>query len=388
MATVFWFCVFATLYPYVVFPATLWICTTLAGAANRRREPVDALEIIEPFTIIVLAHNEEAHIERKIRESIPVIEIHPQSVLLIVSDHSSDRTVAVASAIAHSQVKVVESTFGRGRALASNFAVGLSQHEFLLFTDVETRVPPETARTMFSILRSERVGCVNAEIIYRHELHDNISEAAGFYWHFEGLLRSAETRMGLYATASGPCMAFRRSLFRELPPTGDVDFTTPLDVIDQGYRCMHLPGCVAYDVMPANAAAEFNVRARMVAKNFSGIVSRWGFRNNFEHPLYTWALYSHKILRWLVLFFLLGALLSNVALLKRHWIYDVNFVLQVAFYLMAVMGWIGYRKKKAWPFVQTAYAFVLAHLAFAVGILKIVTGSVQSYYIPTSQLRT
>jgi len=54
--------------------------------------------------------------------------------------------------------------------------------------------------------------------------------------------------------------------------------------------------------MLANAGAEFNV----VAKKFSGIVSRWGVHKLFEHPLYTWVQYSHKILRWLVPLFYSG----------------------------------------------------------------------------------
>ena len=387
MEIVFWTCVFATLYPYVVFPTTLWIYSMVAGKADQHRSTVDEVATIAPCTIIVLAYNEEKHIAGKISEMIPALELNPQNVLLVVSDYSSDCTVAVAAAIGHPQVRVVENKLERGRALASNFAVGLADNEFLVFTDVETHAPAETVRTMVKALGCNRVGCVNAEIVFRHEAEDHVSEAAGLYWRFEMALRTLETTLGLYATGSGPCMAFRRSLFRELPPTGDVDFTTPLDVIDQGYRCAHLSGCIAFDVMPANASIEFKVRTRQVAKNFSGTLSRWGMRNVFKHPLYTWALYSHKILRWLLPFFLLGVFCSNLALVKRHWVYDLTLVLQMAFYLMAFLGWIAYRKKKTWPIVQQVYAFVLANVAFLLGILTIVIGHVPSYYVPTGRLR-
>src|SRR5205807_240578 len=159
-------------------------------------------------------------------------------------------------------------------------------------------------------------------------------------------LRTAETRLNIYATGSGPCMAVRRSMFKELPPTGDVDFTTPLDVVDAGYSCAHLYGSVAHDVMPANAAGEFRVRIRMVAKNFSGTLSRWGWRNIARRPAYTWALYSHKIFRWLTPFFLLSTILSNLFLIDRGWLYDSTLALQAAFYGMAVAGWIAYRQNK------------------------------------------
>jgi cellulose synthase/poly-beta-1,6-N-acetylglucosamine synthase-like glycosyltransferase len=387
MEAVFWICVFATLYPYTVFPTILWAGSKVAGVADRQPKSGEEDADVEPFTMVVPAHNEEINVGEKIRETIPLLEKHPQSVLLIVSDHSTDNTVAVASAIVHPQVRVLENKLGRGRALATNFAVGLARTEFLVFTDIETRVPAETIRAMIYALRRERVGCVNAEIVLSHAPEDNVSEAAGLYWRFEMALRTLETRLGLYATASGPCMASRRSLFRELPPTGDVDFTTPLDVVEQGYRCAHLAGCIAFDVMPVNASAEFKARARQVAKNFSGTLSRWGLRNALRHPLYTWALYSHKILRWLMPFFLLAAFLSNASLIGHNWIYDLTLVLQVAFYLMAVVGWFGYRKKKAWPFVEKMYAFALAHLAFFVGVLQVATGRVPAFYIPTRQIR-
>lgn len=386
MEFAFWFFVVSCFYPYVIFPTILRACAMIARRPERNRASVDGSTGAEPFTIILLVHNEEANVERKIKETIPSLETHSQNLLLVVSDHSSDNTVAVATAVAHPQVRVVASRVGRGKALASNFAVGLADNELLLFTDVETLVPDETIRTMLSVLRCEGVGCVNPEIVFGHKSGDEVSEAAGFYWRFEMWLRTIETSLRLYATSSGPCMAVRRSLFRELPPTGDADFTTPLDIVEQGYLCVHLPECYAYDVMPASAGAEFKARTRMVAKNFAGTLSRWGIRNIFKHPAYTWALYSHKIMRWLVPFFMLGAFLCNVMLINQYWLYDLALALQVAFYLLALVGWIGYRHKRKWPVAQKIFAFVLANLAFSLGILKAVTGRVPSYYVPTSQL--
>jgi cellulose synthase/poly-beta-1,6-N-acetylglucosamine synthase-like glycosyltransferase len=382
----FFICVAAVLYPYVVFPAILWASAKLVGSVDYGRTVPHKDVGTEPFTIILAVHNEQARVANKIKETISVLETHPQNTMLVISDHSSDDTVAVASAIAHPQVRVLKSKFGRGKALASNFGVGLATNELLVLTDVETRVPDETVGAMLSALRCDGVGCVNPRIIFSHNQDDQVSAAAGFYWRFEDWLRNVETVLGLYATSSGPCMAIRRSLFRELPPTGDADFTTPLDVIDQGYRCVHLPDCFAYDVMPANARAEFRARTRMVAKNFSGTISRWRLRNVFRHPLYTWAIYSHKILRWSVPFFLLGVFISTAILIGTHPIYDLALALQVAFYAMAAIGWTSYRKQRGWPIVEKAYAFVLANAAFAFGIIKVAAGRVPSYYIPTGHL--
>jgi cellulose synthase/poly-beta-1,6-N-acetylglucosamine synthase-like glycosyltransferase len=381
----FWGCSIAALYPYAGYPAILSLAARFGDANDRPAGKLAPLATAEPFTMIVPAHNEEANVSEKIRQTIPLLA-NPESKLLIVSDHSTDATLAAARASGHPQVLVVENAGGRGRALATNFAVGFAQTEVLIFSDVEARVPEMTVQRMLAVLAVPQVGCVNPRSSLSHNPDDEVSKAAGIYFRFENWLRVAESKLGLYATSSGQCMAIRRKLFRALPATGDVDFTTPIDVVDQGYRCLHLPDCLAFDTMPPGPEAEFRSRARMVAKNFSGTVSRWGWRNVPRHPLYTWALYSHKILRWLVPFFLVGAFLCNVTLVRQSSVYQIAMAMQCLFYLAALAGWTSSRVRKNWPIIGKIFAFVLANSAFAVGVIRAVSGNVPSYYVPTSQL--
>jgi hypothetical protein len=147
-----------------------------------------------------------------------------------------------------------------------------------------------------------------------------------------------------------------------------------------------MSGCLAYDVSAPSAEVEFKTRVRMVAKNFAGTILRWGWRNIFRRPLYTWAIYSHKILRWLTPFFLLAACAANALLLGRGLPYTALFLLQVAFYAAAALGWLGYRRGRKWPVLLPLYAFVLANVAFFVGVLKSLRGDAPSYFVPTHQL--
>jgi cellulose synthase/poly-beta-1,6-N-acetylglucosamine synthase-like glycosyltransferase len=383
----FWLGAIAAIYPYALFPAALWIASAIIGSrastASRAPDPQSRVS----FSMIVAAHNEQADIVRKIEEVLPALALGPANELIIVSDYSSDGTVAAAKSVAHPQVRVLVNTGVRGKAGAINYAVPHARNEHLVFSDVETRVPVETISKLVDMLDHPRVGCANAQIVFANESGDTVVAADGLYWRFETWLRAVETRLDLHATSSGPCMAVRRALFRGLPPTGDVDFTTPLDVIEAGYSCVHMADCLAFDVLPGNAAVEFKVRVRMVAKNFSGTISRWGWRNVFRRPLYSWALYSHKILRWMTPFFLLVVLSANVLLIGRSWFYDAALMLQVAFYAAAFAGRIAYRQHRAWPIVPQVYAFVLANVAFFVGVLKSLLGLAPSFYLPTRHLQ-
>jgi glycosyltransferase involved in cell wall biosynthesis len=387
MRSILWLSVIIGAYPYTGYPIILWLVLAIKG---REGAPSAVASVAAtqspPFTMIIAAHNEALTLPKKIKETLEALEADPRNELLIISDHSTDQTVEVVSDLRHAQIRVAENTKGRGRASAHNCAAQQARNEVLIFSDADTVVPTATIRAMVCTLARSRVGCVNAEIVFNTSSADEVARAAGLYWRFEMWLRAAETDLGLYATASGPCMGLRRSLFKELPPTGDVDFTSPIDVIAQGYRCVHLRGWTAFDSMPANAAAEFKVRVRMVSKNFSGTIVRWGLRNVVKRPLYSWSIYSHKVLRWLTPFFLLGSLLSNLALAGSTLIYDVILLGQLAFYAAALAGWFAYYRRRRWPVVQQVYCFVLANCAFAIGVAKSVTGKAPSFSKPTRQL--
>jgi glycosyltransferase involved in cell wall biosynthesis len=384
----FWFCAVVAVYPCTIFPLVLWLTSLIAGDDPRRPVVNQERELeSSSFSMIVPAHNEAANIVRKIEQTLPALALDPANEMIIVSDYSIDDTVAAAKSIAHPQVRVIENAGGRGRAGATNYAMSFARNEIRVLSDVETRVPTETVAAMVDMLRRPGIGCVDAQTVFVNAAGDTVAEAAGFYWAFEMWLRSAETAANLYAGSSGCCMAVRASLFKELPPAGDSDFTTPLDVVQAGYRCVHMTGCLVYDVFAPNAEVEFRTRVRMVAKNFSGIILRWRSRNFFQRPLYTWALYSHKVLRWLTPFFLLAALAANALLLGHGRLYAVLFLLQAAFYAAAALGWLGYRLDRRWPILLAPYAFMLANVAFFLGVLKSLGGSAPAFYVPTGQLQ-
>src|SRR5258706_9181822 len=105
MEYVFWFSIFAAIYPYVLFPAAL----RAASVVVRRREAPDRphtapSEHTPPFSVIVCAYNEEENIVRKIRDILPALALNPKNELIVVSDYSTDGTVAVARSMTNPQI--------------------------------------------------------------------------------------------------------------------------------------------------------------------------------------------------------------------------------------------------------------------------------------------
>ncbi len=370
------------IYPYVIYPVILFILSQFFG----NNVDQDDLNNESTVTVIIAAHNEANNIKTKINEVVKEVESVKEVVqIIIVSDYSNDDTFIVSSENSDGKILSIENKSGRGRAGAHNYGVRYATGDILIFTDVATFIPADTYKKIIKKFNNPIIGCVNAEIVYTNTRNSDVSNSAGIYWKYEMWVRKLETRLGLYATSSGPCMALRRELYRVLPPTGDTDFTSPLNIVDSGYRCAHLSGVFAYDKLPENYHTEYKIRVRMVSKNFLGTIATWGVKNLFIRPALSWSIYSHKILKWLSPFFLIGAFVVSFLPPITN-IMIVLALLQIVFYTFGLLGFF-LSKKNISCFVCTQiYSFLIVNIAFIQGVIKAIFGKAPAYYTPTRGL--
>ena len=175
-------------------------------------------------------------------------------------------------------------------------------------------------------------------------------------------------------------MAIRKKLWKPLTPTDDCDFITPLDVIMQGYRVVYVEGALALETPPKSIRAEFRTRVRQTSKNMVGTLRRWGLKGWLIHPLISWGLLSHKILRWLTAFFMVALLASNLALLKAGIMYKILIFAQFIFYATAGLGLLAELGRKRLAFASTIFAFCVACLGMSCGVVKGLAGMAPSTY--------
>ncbi|MBV8780741.1 MAG: glycosyltransferase family 2 protein, partial [Phycisphaerae bacterium] len=124
----------------------------------------------------------------------------------------------------------------------------------------------------------------------------------------------------------------RRELFERIPFNTIVDdFVIPL-LVKQRTRCRIVYDCgaIAIEETASDVAAEFSRRARIGAGGYQAIGMLWRLLD----PRRGWISFtflSHKILRWLCPFALLGMVACNVLLLS-HPLFRLTFVIQAIFY--------------------------------------------------------
>lgn len=380
LADVWWFACCCLILVWVVYPLALGGLSYLNG---RREKAVAGFQ--PNVSVVIAAHNEARNLAARISNIF--LSNYPDAYIEVVvaSDGSSDETPSVIDRIKekYARIKLINIAPQGGRSNAHNVAVQHCDGEILVFTDAETVFEPAFLQKIVECFQHEEVGFSSGVLKYRNQSASSVTKSAAFYWRFEYFLREVESRLGIYAFGSGACCAVRRSLYRNIPPVGDVDFTTPLDVVLQGKKCVHISDAIAYDEMPDSPEREFRARVRMTAKNLYGTIERWGIEGVFKHPVYTCVILLHKIGRWLTPFGMLALFVSNLGLLSSGVFYVLTFICQAMFYLVAFAGSKGLNL----PLARTSYSFCLANIGFFIGVLRAATGRVPTLYKPVSQTK-
>lgn len=331
------------------------------------------------MSIIISAHNEEGRIAERIRNLLE--QDYPAEALeiLVASDGSTDGTAHIVRGFGLDSVRVLDFAQNRGRAMVQNDGVREARGDILVFTDAETEFEPDFLRVIAGRFANPATGCVVGNLVYRTS-GSAISESEGFYWRNEKRLRGYESRLGLLATATGACMGVRANLWRELEPIDDCDYTTPLDVILSGSKVVYAPEAVAYDTPAGSVEGELRTRIRQASKNFIGTLRRWGPGGWLRHPLISWGLVSHKILRWFTLYFMLAALVANMAIVGHGLIFQVLLVMQATFYLTAAVGYMGHMSGRRVRLASTIFSFCVASLGMGIGVIKGLMGRAPAAY--------
>jgi hypothetical protein len=116
----------------------------------------------------------------------------------------------------------------------------------------------------------------------------------------------------------------------------------------------------------------YDLKVRVISKDFRALMANPGILNPFRYGAVAISLWSHKLLRWLVPYFLLTLFASNTFL--RHVpFYRVALLLQLIFYGTALVGLC--RRSHALPFpFSIPMSFCIVNFAALIGIAKSMIG--------------
>ncbi len=362
---------------YYVFDGYLRLLKLIITIAGDRLTsfPMDPKSRFFPsVTVLVTAYNEVALIKQRIDNILACNYPRDLMQVIVASDGSCDGTDGIVASYPDSRVQLFRPRRRMGKSATQNAAMREVRGEIIIFTDTDTQFHPNFIEAIVEPFSAAEVGAVDGHLLYLREDGSTISTSQSFYWRYELKLRVCESRLGILAVMSGPCMAVRKSLYKEIPENVGEDCVVPLDIVSQGYKVLHTQEAVAYDRMPARPGSEFRTRVRMTRRNWLGTWNRPRTLNIFRHSGYALALWSHKILRWLTPVFLLLMTLIAVfgSLLYESF---VGCLLGLTlFYLSGLVGWLMQIAGGRLIIASTVYSFLLANLGFVVGLAQVAAG--------------
>lgn len=332
--------------------------------------------------VLIAVHNEAHQIVERVQDVLDQVVRAGRVQVVLASDGSTDELAAVVAEHFGDEVRIVHSAEQVGKSRIQNEAMAAIESDVVVFSDADTRFAPGFLAAVVAPFANSSVGAVQAHLLFGGGAPGSLAASQGRYWRAELAMRQLEASFGILAVASGACIAVRRSLWCPLDPAHGDDCMIPLDVVAQGYRVAYARDAVAHEPADDEFDRVIANRTRMTVRNWQGTWSRSELLNVFTHPGYATALWSHKVLRWLSPVWLVGFAICALALAlvsSGPWAL-LPAVAFGAVVLAAMIGWFGATRSVKVPVCASIYAFALANVGFAGGLIKAVRGQRISSY--------
>jgi cellulose synthase/poly-beta-1,6-N-acetylglucosamine synthase-like glycosyltransferase len=365
VAIIFWSCTACVVYTCALYPLILGLLAWMWNRPLRPHGPAPT-----SVSIILAAHNEAARISARLEELIGLLDRSGLSgEIIVVVNGSTDETAELVNAYSSDNVRVLEFHQAVGKAAALSAGASAAQSEILVFGDVRQRWAEDVLPRLVDHFRDQEIGAVSGDLMV--ESAPGVLAGVALYWHFEKWLRVRESRVWSMVGATGAISAVRRSLFRPIP-TGTIldDVYWPLQVARQGFRVYHDTEIHAYDQLPPRTRDEFRRKVRTLSGNFQLAARLPGALLPWRNPIW-WQLVSHKLLRLVVPWALLGMLFTSA--LSSGPFFTTLLMVQLVCYTIGVAGmWPAIGKR--WRLAGAAASFLVLNSAAWIAFWVWLTG--------------
>lgn len=364
----FWGSIGLILYTYFGFP----FLTLLRG--KLRPHPYRSADITPPVSMIIAAYNEARSIGPKLDNILSLDYPRDCLEVIIASDGSADGTDDIVRSYETRRVKLL-SLPRQGKAPALNAAVAAATGEILVFSDANSMYASDAIRALVRPFADPEVGGVAGNQTYLKGKQDDNAEGEKSYWNFDRKLKQSQSQAGNAISATGAIYAIRRFLFQSVPDGVTDDFVTSTRVIVQGYRLVFAPNAIAYEPVAKSSGKEFGRKVRVITRGLRSVWVNRELLNPFQYGFYALQIFSHKVLRRLMVFPLILVLVISPLLWWRGLVYKLATFAQFLFYGCALVGAlfmrarIGQAKLFSIPFF-----FSLVNLASLRAALNIIRG--------------
>ena len=367
LKVLFWICLFIVFYTYLGYGMLLWLIIRIKRLVKGRPTPtpMPSDDELPTMTLMICAYNEQDIVAEKMENTRALDYPKDKFRVMWVTDGSNDRTNELLAA--YPEVDIVYSPERRGKTAALKHGLREVKTQYVAFTDANTMINSGAMKEIARLFMDKTVGCVSGEKrVAARKVGEMAAEGEGLYWRYESTLKKWDSELYSTMGAAGELYAMDPALCRDVPDNALLDdFMMSMYVVDEGHRIAYAPDAYALEYGSADIHEESKRKRRIAA---GGLQSIWWLRkmlNPFRQPLVAFQYISHRVLRWSVTpIAMVLLLIINTVLVAMGAgsFFTVVLILQLLFYLAALLGYIlsehGHRNK----LLYTAYYFVFMNL--------------------------
>ncbi|KAF0170108.1 MAG: Glycosyl transferase family 2 [Limisphaerales bacterium] len=329
----FWFSFAALAYTFLGYPLLIGALAKAAGMPVKKSSPANPPAV----SVVLVAFNEEERIVPRVANLLAANYPADKLEVLVVTDGSTDGTVAKLRALADPRVRVLAREQRSGKSACLNAAIPQACGEIVVLCDARQRFAPHTIPELVANFSDPDLGAVSGSL----EIDPAATGVGGgvdLYWRLEKFIRASEGRFSSTIGATGAVYALRRELFQPIPDDTLLDdVVIPLQIaVNHGKRITFDPTAPAYDPQTTDPAKEKRRKMRTLAGNFQMLAHHPGWLLPWRTGLW-WQLLSHKYSRIVAPVFMVTMFASNAALAGAP-LYREIFCAHVAFYALALLG--------------------------------------------------
>jgi cellulose synthase/poly-beta-1,6-N-acetylglucosamine synthase-like glycosyltransferase len=375
---IFWLSAFAIFYAYAGYPIFLWLISFFIKA------PIKKSNITPSVSLVISAFNEQLILPKKLENALALDYPNDLFEIAAISDGSTDNTNKIIQDFTERSSNVLPciSQQHKGKTACLNDFVPQLKGEIIIFSDANAFYDKDLLRRMVRPFAAPDVGLVTGSTHYVAAPNNDPMDISGLYSRLERLTKSLETKIGSCVGADGAVFAIRKSLFSPLEPDDINDLVIPFHIVSKGYRCILEPSVICTEEA-SNQANEFQRQIRITNRTLWAIFKHKQLLNPFEYPLFSFKVFSHKIMKFLAPYCLAALLITNVFLaLGGGAFYKIMLALQGLFYGCALIGLLQKPEGKKGRAISACYTFLAVNLAYLIGWFKYLKGETYTSWKP------
>jgi biofilm PGA synthesis N-glycosyltransferase PgaC len=328
------------------------------------------------FTLVIPCFNEADILRDKIINSKKLDYPTEKLKIVFITDGSTDGSDSYLRA--WPEIDVLHENRRGGKTAAENRAMKYVDTPFVIFSDANTMLNSAAVKNIVQHFEDDMVACVSGEKRIIDDTADSASAAGeSIYWKYESFLKELDSELNSACGAAGELVAFRSSLYRDLPEDTLLDdFMQSMQMAASGYKIIYEKEAYAVETASENVAEELKRKIRICAGGWQSIQRLSGNLTMRKTPLLYFQYISHRVLRWTITPFLLIAIfVLNMSIIKSgSQFYMAIMVAQVLFYSAAMVGYILENRRVKFKPVFVPYYFCIMNYAVLAGLRRYLSG--------------